>query len=416
MGLLDGFFSDDPRQQAQLALAMGLLSGGGGKGVGGFARDLGRAGIGAQSAYNQASLLKDKRAEEEQQRKFREMQMGEMQRGLDYNKAFGQAITPAQPEQNRFALNDPNEPGMYQPAKPQGIDWGQLQRVDPRRALQDQMAFNKTEAPIVLKDGERAYDRTGKHLFGAPKQEEKWEMVPADQARALGLPGGQGFQKNAATGQLRAVGSAPPVTNVNVSADKGYATTLAEGLAKQDLAAIDAAKSAPMRLQTARAVKAALDKGNLITGAGAEPRVALEKALSQAGLVGNERVANTEQLASLLANQTLDSIKTSGLGSGQGFTDKDRIFLQDASAGRITLEPQTIRRIAVLNEMAAAHHISNGNKVLSKIRKTKGFENFTIDDVQPMPPAAPSQPAQSGGLTPSEQEELARLRAQFGKS
>lgn len=214
MGLLDGFFSDDPRQQAQLALAMGLLSGGGGKGVGGFARDLGRAGIGAQSAYNQASLLKDKRAEEEQQRKFREMQMGEMQRGLDYNKAFGQAITPAQPEQNRFALNDPNEPGMYQPAKPQGIDWGQLQRVDPRRALQDQQAFNKTEAPIILKGDETAFDKSGKRLFGNEKPKEQWEMLTPDQARSMGLPPGQGFQKNSATNQVRAVGSSGPVVNV----------------------------------------------------------------------------------------------------------------------------------------------------------------------------------------------------------
>lgn len=88
MGLLDGFFSDDPRQQAQLALAMGLLSGGGGKGFGGFARDLGRAGMGAQGVYNQASLLKDRRAEEEQQRKLRDMQMEQLKRTNEYQGGY----------------------------------------------------------------------------------------------------------------------------------------------------------------------------------------------------------------------------------------------------------------------------------------------------------------------------------------
>lgn len=105
MGLLDGFFSDDPRQQAQLALAMGLLSGGGGKGFGGFARDLGRAGMGAQGVYNQASLLKDRRAEEEQQRKLRDMQMGQMQFQIDAQNRQREALS-GMPDFTRPQLPD----------------------------------------------------------------------------------------------------------------------------------------------------------------------------------------------------------------------------------------------------------------------------------------------------------------------
>ena len=36
------------------------------------------------------------------------------------------------------------------------------------------------------------------------------------------------------------------------------------------------------------------------------------------------------------ATSTLDSIATAGLGTGQGFTDKDLKFLKDAKLGNIT--------------------------------------------------------------------------------
>lgn len=153
MGLLDGFFSDDPRQQAQLALAMGLLSGGGGKGVGGFARDLGRAGIGAQSAYNQASLLKDKRAEEEQQRKFREMQMGEMQRKLSDANTF------------REVLGGYQAPSPYEDAK------ASMPSLAPTVANQQTLESKVASAPSSGKASE--YTR----LMGIAKDLEKRGLV-----------------------------------------------------------------------------------------------------------------------------------------------------------------------------------------------------------------------------------------------
>lgn len=410
---------DDPRVQAQLAMAFGLL-GGKGKGAGATLQNIGQAGLLGLNRFAVANEDKRRSGLVEDQRKMQAMQLAELQRGQDWQSAMRSGYRPGAPASPAMVSDDfPGAPYPAQPAQPESFDFSKAMAIDPFKTAQAKRELNKIEAPISVPAGGALVDAvTKKPIFTNEKPRDAWIPLTADEARSRGLPNnGQGFQRNSVTNEVKAIGSAPPVTNVNVNADKGYATTLAEGLAKQDLAAIDAAKSAPMRLKTARDVKAALDRGGLITGIGAEQRVTLEKVFAQAGLVGNDRVANTEQLASLLANQTLDAIKTSGLGSGQGFTDKDRQFLQDAAAGRITLEAKTIRRIAVLNELAASHHISVGNKVLAKIRKTRGFENFTIDDVQPMPEvtAPPPASAQSGGLSPSEAEELARLRAQFGK-
>ena len=192
MGLLDGFFSDDPRQQAQLALAMGLLSGGGVKGVGGFARDLGRAGIGAQSAYNQASLLKDKRAEEEQQRKFREMQMGQMQRGIE-DQNFAQQLAP-----NFFqAQNAPADgTGPVAPPKADFAGYGQaIAARNPQLGAQFMAMAPKPAQPQFKEVGGRLVRIDGdnvKEAYAPPDKPKDWqdpEWVKTQMAlRAAGRP------------------------------------------------------------------------------------------------------------------------------------------------------------------------------------------------------------------------------------
>lgn len=173
----------------------------------------------------------------------------------------------------------------------------------------------------------------------------------------------------------KAAKAGAPSTVVNVSTDKKYGEIFGTKLAEQDAAAIDAAKSAPDRIQSARRVKELLDK-NPITGTGATWRLNAYKALSTAGLVNSDSVKNTEDLVSELSSQTLDAIKTSGLGSGQGFTDKDRQFLQDAKSGRIEINPGTLRRIADLNEKAALRTIEKGNSVIKSLKS-----NASLGDV-----------------------------------
>lgn len=159
-------------------------------------------------------------------------------------------------------------------------------------------------------------------------------------------------------------------TDVTVNTEKGYAGAMAKGLAEQDLAAIDAGNAAPQRIQSARAVKSFLAK-NPITGTGAEARLAFEKALATAGLIDGVAVKNTEGLAAELASQTLDAIKTSGLGGGQGFTDKDRQFLERAKSGNIEINMETLRYLADKNEQAGVASIKRANDVIGRLKKNK---------------------------------------------
>jgi hypothetical protein len=180
-------------------------------------------------------------------------------------------------------------------------------------------------------------------------------------------------------------------TNISVSTDKKYGEIFGAKIAEQDAAAIDAAKSSHDRIDSSRRVKQLLAQ-NPITGTGAGARLALEKAFVTAGIIDGTNVANTEALASNLASQTLDAIKTSGLGSGQGFTDKDRIFLQEAKSGRIEMNGMTLNRLADLNERAALKSIEKGNSVIRSLKGNKDMGDVVnrLEEIQiPSIPVSP---------------------------
>lgn len=181
-------------------------------------------------------------------------------------------------------------------------------------------------------------------------------------------------------------------TNVSVNTDKSYFGNVAEGLAKNDVALIDAARSAPDRIASAQRVKSILAQ-NPITGTGAEARLSLNKALTTAGLIDGKDVANTETLASMLASQTLDAIRTSGLGSGQGFTDKDRQFLERAKSGNIEMNSESLKRLADLNEQSARQSIKRGNSVIQKLQSSPeaGRMGQQLDMVEEPPSAGPAK-------------------------
>lgn len=364
---------DDPRQQALLAAAFGLLGGQGGKGFGGFARDAGRAGLLGMQSYNQASALQDRRKEEAQQRKFRELQMGEMQRGMDYNKAFGQAIQPAQPEQNRFALNDPNEPGMYQAPKPQGIDWAALQRVDPRRALADQQAFNKTEAPLILKADEAAYSRDGKLLFGNNKPKATFRLLSAEEIKARGLPPGQGFQVDEATGKLSAVGSQP----TNISIDNKYGGSLKSELGKGTAAVLNdgrvSASAARDSIVQGHQIMEALDQGGAYTGPGASVKLKAAQIAPLLGFKGDaEGVTRTRAVITGLANQTINA---RGLLKGQGqITEYEQKTLEKAKSGNIDdMTADEIRTVIGVNERVSRAQIGAHTRLVTSLGKKPDF-------------------------------------------
>jgi hypothetical protein len=153
---------------------------------------------------------------------------------------------------------------------------------------------------------------------------------------------------------------APPVNiSLTQSAEKSFGSAFAGALAKSDVDLRDAALNAPEAAGNANRILEVLSSGNIITGPGAEWKLKTAKLLNASGLPGfvgkdnTELISNTEQLQKSLASQTLDSIKTSGLGAGAGFTNADRDFLEKAKSGNIDMTPETLRRTAELARRSA---------------------------------------------------------------
>jgi hypothetical protein len=163
-----------------------------------------------------------------------------------------------------------------------------------------------------------------------------------------------------------------PGTNVNValSTEKSYGGEYGKKTAESDINLKAAAEAAPTLAESSNRISQILKSGKVFTGTGAEFKLQLAKALKVVANTENEAIANTESLISSLAGQTLANIKSSGLGSGQGFTDKDREFLQAATAGTITLDNKTLQRLSDLSYRTAVATADKWSKRVKEIPKS----------------------------------------------
>jgi hypothetical protein len=133
-------------------------------------------------------------------------------------------------------------------------------------------------------------------------------------------------------------------TNV-MGGEKQYEKTFGEELAKEDRTLIQAARSAPQILANNKRQLDLLNGGNVITGVGANQRLDLARFGQAIGVGGKgDIVANTQQLLAGRAGSVLDSIKASGLGAGNGFSNADRDFLEKAKLGGITYDATALKR------------------------------------------------------------------------
>jgi hypothetical protein len=157
---------------------------------------------------------------------------------------------------------------------------------------------------------------------------------------------------------------------ITLHTEKEYGEKFAGEIAKSDVALKDAAERAPETAANANRILNILQSGQVITGSAANVKLQLSKLLKLGGGSDSEAVTNTEILISSLADSTLGAIKSSGLGSGQGFTDKDREFLERAKAGQITYETASLKRLAELAHKASTATAAKWNKRVKEIPKS----------------------------------------------
>jgi hypothetical protein len=160
-----------------------------------------------------------------------------------------------------------------------------------------------------------------------------------------------------------------PKTDIKLSqnAEKSYGTAFGGKIADLDAAKLDAAGKAPDLAANANSVLSILNKGDVFVGPAATVKLNVARVLNAAGASNDEKIANTETLISNLGRNTLGMVKSSGLGTGQGFTDKDLQFLEKVAGGSIDYNEKTLRNLAELAHKAAAASAETWNKRVKEI-------------------------------------------------
>lgn len=331
--------------------------------------NVGRGGLAGLMGYNQAQ-------EEQRRNELADVHMRQLNSQLDDQNrvrefwANGASKFMQTPEQQ--ALANGAGPTVENAAKisqmPGGLDVNGMYRAmltsgSPSLAQMGMTGLTKKEEPITLAEGAALITPSGKELA------RNYSGKPINGYLVPDGKGGYTVDPTLFEAErvLKATGRTQVNVPVSVNTEKSYAGEVAQGLAKNDVSALEAAQTAPERILNARRVKTLLTQ-NPITGTGAEARLTLNKALSTAGFIDGDRVKATEDLASILANQTLDAIRTSGLGAGQGFTDKDRMFLERAKSGNIEINAQTLGTLADMNERAGVATINRGKEIAGRLK------------------------------------------------
>jgi hypothetical protein len=196
-----------------------------------------------------------------------------------------------------------------------------------------------------------------------------------------------------------------PATTVNVSTEKKYGERFGGLIAEQDAGKLSAAEKAPQLAASANRIIGLVQQGNVFTGPIADVKLNIARALNVAGASNQEKIANTENLIAATGQSTLDAIKNAGLGTGQGFTNKDLEFLRGIAGGTINLTPQTLTELARLQHLTATRSAESWNKRVREIPRdviqgtglsTTPITVPPLTEIKKGGAAAPTTPAPAG--------------------
>ncbi len=184
------------------------------------------------------------------------------------------------------------------------------------------------------------------------------------------------------------------LVNVN-NGDKEFWKKFGDDQAAAFSAEQAAAKDAVTGIKDIHEGRRLLDAG-VITGAGANLKVTLGKALQAGGVnYSDDAVANTEAYVANAGRSVGKLIKQ--FGAGTGLSDADRDYAEKMAGGKIALNEGSIRKILDINERAYR------NVIRSYRPKARAIQNHPNSQFMPYavdveePPEYQAQPNASGG-------------------
>jgi hypothetical protein len=170
----------------------------------------------------------------------------------------------------------------------------------------------------------------------------------------------------------------------NEAFEKEYATEGAKATVARDTTHFSLAEAAPQNIEKANRIIDLVESGAL-TGTAAEKKLQIARMFNITVNGPEETIKKTELLLSGLGQNVLDNIKASGLGAGQGFTDKDRQFLERVVGGSIDLNGETLKELARLQKTSNQRNVERWNKRVGEInpnvRKDMGYKPVELGNI-----------------------------------
>lgn len=321
---------------------------------------------------------------------------------LQYSQAQKEAkeYDEAAPTRKLQALNEREEaklksviPAAAQTAtllKNNNLD-GAREFLTRRKAILEEVGIDSSdtaEALIALDKDPKGLLQSSEELvnFGIQQGIIKAPELKAPQTREI-KRGDQIIteQFNPQTGQYEQIAESARFnpkagTDVNVTVDntdKAFASEFGKANAQQFFERRSVASDAANSLTANNEARNLMDKG-VITGAGANIKLELGKALQAAGFnVAQDAVANTEAFIGQRAQEVGRIIKL--FGAGTGLSDADREFARKAAAGDITYTQESILRLLDINDRAARNVIQAFNQDAGQIPAEMSPYPLTID-------------------------------------
>lgn len=268
-----------------------------------------------------------------------------------------QTPTAGVPQTGRAAFGQPMLPSVTgDPMK----DVALMRTIGPQAYVQAALQNKPTAV------GGFAIDRNGKVIFAAPNEKGYVDVQG---------PNGEWTRKE--------IGGATDVESSRAGRVE-YGKEASVAAAKRDADIYTTAASAQTNIDRANQIIDLIGAGAL-TGTAAEIKLKLARAFNVAGADNNEVIKNTEVLIAQLGQNVLDSIKGSGLGAGQGFTDKDRQFLERVKGGSVELNPETLKELARISKSVSAEAVGKWNKrlpdIAPNIAKDLGYRPIELNNV-----------------------------------
>lgn len=389
MGLLDilGTSWDDPKTMAALQLAGGLL--------GGQGNTMQRLALGL-NAYGATMGAAKKAQQEEEERRQIQAQRALQAKMLeaqfaDQLRAREEAAAAKQARGSFLDSIDANAGPAMPLSVPQAMRAGLgLQEIQALMPAKAENPFGKVDPKDFTPDSVRRFAATNNYADLVPRTKVEFvegravdpfatqpgTVIPqrapvSNPFNDLVVPGPDGkLQPNRPVINARGEVARAGATNVNVPINtaKPLLNTMAEGLGKQIDANLGAARAAVDTIGGAQRIRTLLDSGQVVTGPGADWRIAARQVGSVLGVGGqnnDEVLANTRKTMQQLAQFELDAAQSM---KGQGaITESEREILRRAAAGMITFTQPELKALSATLEERARKRIRVHNQDVDRL-------------------------------------------------